>query len=301
MPLTILTAPALEPVTLSEARLHCRVDSTDENALLTALIVAAREHVENLTGRALITRTYLLLAAANGYAVELPMPPFVALSSVQTVDELRDAEFASAAFGALPNGLVTVTNAVAGVVGNGKTVTRVAGVGVGVPLSVAFATPAITVTLGTDGAGAPDPTKNTSLLVAAALTASAAGVTATASGSGATVVTPGGPSTLAGGFGTLATVAATAYDLSTLSIVPTVTVSELPSGAQTLRVEYSAGYGDAAADVPQALRQAILLLVGHWYAQREAAATANMAEVPYAVRALCDGYRMQFMGMGAGR
>lgn len=34
-------------------------------------------------------------------------------------------------------------------------------------------------------------------------------------------------------------------------------------------ITFKAGYGSAAANVPQRVKQAILLLVGHWYANRE--------------------------------
>ena len=36
-----------EPVTLEEARLHLRVDHTDEDALIGSLIIAARELAEH--------------------------------------------------------------------------------------------------------------------------------------------------------------------------------------------------------------------------------------------------------------
>jgi len=49
-------------------------------------------------------------------------------------------------------------------------------------------------------------------------------------------------------------------------------------------VEFVAGQAPAAVAAP--IRQAMLLLVGHWYAQRETAAVGNLAEVPYAVTAL---------------
>lgn len=57
MPISITTPPAAEPITLAEAKLHLRVDGSDEDTLISALITSARQRVEHLTGRALITRT----------------------------------------------------------------------------------------------------------------------------------------------------------------------------------------------------------------------------------------------------
>jgi len=42
----VSTAPASEPITLAEAKLYLRVDTTADDALITALITAARETVE---------------------------------------------------------------------------------------------------------------------------------------------------------------------------------------------------------------------------------------------------------------
>lgn len=51
-------------------------------------------------------------------------------------------------------------------------------------------------------------------------------------------------------------------------------------------VEFTAGYGNAAA-VPHPIKQAILLLVGHWYANREAVNVGNIVTpLPMAVEAL---------------
>ena len=51
MPLQLVTPPAEEPVSLSDAKLHLRVDFTDDDALILAFIVAARQHSEMLTRR----------------------------------------------------------------------------------------------------------------------------------------------------------------------------------------------------------------------------------------------------------
>lgn len=53
-------------------------------------------------------------------------------------------------------------------------------------------------------------------------------------------------------------------------------------------VTFVAGYGDAASDVPKAVKQAMLLLIGHYYENREAVLTTGMNPivVPFAVESL---------------
>jgi uncharacterized phiE125 gp8 family phage protein len=52
-------------------------------------------------------------------------------------------------------------------------------------------------------------------------------------------------------------------------------------------IAFSAGYGDDAADVPAPLRQAIMLLVAHWFERREPVALgATAQEVPATVAGL---------------
>lgn len=67
--LTRLTGPDTEPVTRAEAKLHCRIDSdiTADDDLIDALIIAAREWVEDYTGRALIDQTWQLQYQGYSY------------------------------------------------------------------------------------------------------------------------------------------------------------------------------------------------------------------------------------------
>lgn len=86
MSLIIITPPATEPVSLAEARLHLKVDSTDDDTLITALIVAAREQAEHRTGRAMITQTLEKVLDAFPADIELPMPPAISITSVKYLD-----------------------------------------------------------------------------------------------------------------------------------------------------------------------------------------------------------------------
>ena len=58
MILTLATEPTAEPVTLAEAKTHCRVDTSDDDTYITTLIKAARLYTEEATNRALITQTW---------------------------------------------------------------------------------------------------------------------------------------------------------------------------------------------------------------------------------------------------
>lgn len=54
----LLSAPALEPLTMAEAKAYLRVETGDDDAVIASLIAAARSHVEAMTRRALIAQTW---------------------------------------------------------------------------------------------------------------------------------------------------------------------------------------------------------------------------------------------------
>lgn len=56
--LELITAPASEPVTVIEAKAWARVTTDEDDSLIDALTSTARAHVEELTGRALLTQTW---------------------------------------------------------------------------------------------------------------------------------------------------------------------------------------------------------------------------------------------------
>lgn len=103
MPLTLVRTsdPSNEPVTNAEAKTHLRVDTSDEDSLIDALIASARRHVEEFTGRSLITQTWeLSLDRFPGPfwmdwhiwrwyqpVIELPRPPIQSVDSITYTDE----------------------------------------------------------------------------------------------------------------------------------------------------------------------------------------------------------------------
>ncbi len=190
MALRLVAAPTAEPLDLATAKTHLREDGTDQDALITALIKAARQYAEAFTRRQLVTATWELALDAwpSGDTIALPLPPLQQVLSVNYKDK---------------NGLDNVFAATEYIVD-------------------------------------------------------------TASEPGRVVL---------------------AYGKSW----PTATL--YPAGA--IRIQFKSGYGDAATAVPEAIKQAMLLLIGHWYEQRQAVNVGNAVNaLPFAVDALLWPYRV---------
>jgi hypothetical protein len=60
MSLRLIQPPAVEPITLDEAKVQARIDHDDDDALLEGFIGAAREWCEQFTSRVFITQTWRL-------------------------------------------------------------------------------------------------------------------------------------------------------------------------------------------------------------------------------------------------
>lgn len=184
MALTVVTAPAVEPISSAEAKLHLRVDISDDDNLITALIQTAREVAEGIARRALITQTWkLILDEFPGDEIVIPMPPLQSVASIT----YKDQDGSASTFSSGDYIVNTDTEPGKVVLGYGKS-----------------------------------------------------------------------------------------WPATTL----------YPTGAVT--VQFTAGFGDASTDVPEKYRQAMLLLIGHWYENREAIATTGAVpkEVPFGVNAL---------------
>ncbi len=112
--LALVSAPATEPVTLSEAKAWARIDGSDDDAIITALITAARQAAEQHLRRSLITQTWKLTldlscsrmndlpegvydlpmsALYGGLPQSIPLPkgPVSSITSVVTYDQNNTA------------------------------------------------------------------------------------------------------------------------------------------------------------------------------------------------------------------
>jgi uncharacterized phiE125 gp8 family phage protein len=192
MALICLEAPVIEPVTLAEAKVHCRIDVDEDDALVASLISTAREHLERMSRPrvAMTAQRWLHVADEWPTSDTIELRPYPLLSVV----EVRY----------------------------------------------------------TDDDGAETTIASTEYQVD-------------------TYSTPG--------------------RLHMLNGWPSATLAPLNG----LQIEFMAGYGEDVLSPPMALRQAVLLLVGHWYENRELALTTGAIpkELPFAVRALFAPWRRE--------
>jgi uncharacterized phiE125 gp8 family phage protein len=188
MPSILLAGPAVEPITLAEAKQFIRVEHDDDDDIIAALIAGSRIHVETQTRRALITQSWRLTRDVwpeLGCVPVLPVP-------LRTLDAARVYKF--------------------------------------------------------DG------------------------------------------STLA------IEVAAFAVDKTAAPARLAFTRGALPAPERTvggIEIDVTCGYGDALENVPEPLRQAIRLLVAHWYENRGLVAIGHeVAVLPQTAAALIAPYRV---------
>jgi uncharacterized phiE125 gp8 family phage protein len=187
MPAILLSGPAVEPITLAEAKAYLRVEHSDDDLVIAAFIAAARIHVETQTRRALITQTWRIVRDAWPCDGKLSVSP----SPLQQILAARVYE--------------------------------------------------------TDGSTLPIDTQ-----AFVADKASAPAIVAFAAWS---LPVPG-------------------------------------RGVGGIEIDVRVGYGDAGVNVPEPLRQALRVLVAHWYERRGVTAPGAAAMLPLTMSALIAPYQV---------
>jgi uncharacterized phiE125 gp8 family phage protein len=259
--IVVTTGPLVEPISLAEAKVQLRVetDITADDALISALIITARQHVEDVCNRALITQTLKAYYPCFWDRLDLRAP----VRSVSGVSYLD-------------SGNVSQTLATTGYVVDADEAPGVVVPPYAVPWPATYVYPkAVTVTF---VAG-----------YATAFTVNATTDTLTAVGHGKSngdVVRL----TNSGGALPAGLTANTDYYVRDMS----GNDFKLAASAGGAAIDITgAGTGTHfLGEVPAALRQAMLLLIGHWYENRESVTFDNVAMLPQAVDALLAPHRV---------
>ena len=72
------------------------------------------------------------------------------------------------------------------------------------------------------------------------------------------------------------------------------TLPTLADRINAVEVKYTVGYGTASTDVPEAIRQAVLITIGNFYENRQSVITGRTAtELPLSSQYLLNQYKIQ--------
>lgn len=96
----LTSAPAIEPITVNEAKAFARVTIDNDDDLIEGFIIAARQYVEAYIQGALITQTWTFYFDADEEIfskrfVNLPIRPIISITSVKTYTDANVAEIYS--------------------------------------------------------------------------------------------------------------------------------------------------------------------------------------------------------------
>lgn len=87
MPLNLITAPTVEPVTVDDMKAHIVLPNNDDDDLIFGLITAARVHLENDTRRALVSQTWdYYFDSFPREEFSLPKTPLQSVTSIKYLD-----------------------------------------------------------------------------------------------------------------------------------------------------------------------------------------------------------------------
>lgn len=87
MKLIQTVAPTTNSVTLEEMKNFLRVLHSDDDEMITSMILMAEQSAELIMNRQIMPCTYELYFDAMASEMILPRPPFISLESFQTLDE----------------------------------------------------------------------------------------------------------------------------------------------------------------------------------------------------------------------
>lgn len=66
--------------------------------------------------------------------------------------------------------------------------------------------------------------------------------------------------------------------------------------SDAIKIEYEIGYGDEITNVPQTIRHALMLLIGHWYDNREQTGVDELSNIPFGYEEMLNLHRNCWYG-----
>lgn len=90
MTFVVSVQPAVEPVSLEEAKAHCRIENTYDDTEITSMIVAARIQAELNLNRYIITQT--VDAYYDRFQSCFELPPLQSVTSITYLDSNGDSQ-----------------------------------------------------------------------------------------------------------------------------------------------------------------------------------------------------------------
>ncbi|MFO8012123.1 MAG: head-tail connector protein [Phycisphaerae bacterium] len=90
------TPPTARPLTCSQLKAHLRVDGSEEDALVDALLAAATGYVERFTRRQLVTASYRWTLPEFPETFLVPRPPLRSVTAIEYVDTAGTTQTLSA-------------------------------------------------------------------------------------------------------------------------------------------------------------------------------------------------------------
>lgn len=87
---TLVTPPSGDVVTLEEAKIHLRVDGSEEDDYISSLIAASVGMTEEVLRRKLLTQTWEVSLTSFSDVIALPWPPVQSVVSIKYTDSNGD-------------------------------------------------------------------------------------------------------------------------------------------------------------------------------------------------------------------
>lgn len=118
MNLRLVTDATSEPITTAQAKTHCNISGDTDNTYVDILIKAARQSVEKLTDRAILTQTWKLyldnFPANSDTPIPLPYSPLISVTHIKYYDtddtqQTWDSDYYQADIASEPGRVVAVS------------------------------------------------------------------------------------------------------------------------------------------------------------------------------------------------